>query len=179
MSCVAQYPMVSYHMRHAFRIGGQSLISALWSLHNSQMEHCMQFPVLYLSPDLGTNNIDLPLRVSKVASKECIGESFETLGDLQVIPGANFLLFTVSLVSSRNHTCTGEPYQMFVSRPGSHWQYELLSFDIFKASILHPSFKKRAGARLNLGSSRRVEEHLVENGSGGIRLQRAVRRRPC
>ncbi len=68
---------------------------------------------------------------------------------------------------------------MFVGRPGSNWPYEFSSFDIFEASILHPAFKKRAGARLHLGSSRRLEEHLVEDESGGIWLQRAVRRRPC
>lgn len=101
----------------------------------------MQFRVLYLSPDLGADNIDLPLRVSKVASKECIGEGFETLRDLQVIPGANFFLFTVGLMSYGNHTCTGESYQMFVGRPGSHWQYKFFTFDIFEASILHPPLK--------------------------------------
>lgn len=74
---------------------------------NSQMEHCMQFRVLHLSSDLGTDNIDLLLRIPKVASKECIGESFETLGDLQVVPGANFFLFTARLVSRHNHTSPG------------------------------------------------------------------------
>lgn len=76
----------------------QSSVSALWSLLNSQMEHCMHIRVLHFSPDVGTDNIDLLLRVSKLASEECIGESFKTLADLQVIPGANLFLFTVDLV---------------------------------------------------------------------------------
>lgn len=58
----------------------------------------MHIRVLHFSPDVGTDNIDLLLRVSKLASEECIGESFKTLADLQVIPGANLFLFTVDLV---------------------------------------------------------------------------------
>jgi len=61
----------------------------------------MHFGVLHLSPDLGTDNINLLSRVSQLASEECIGKSFEALGDLQVIPGTNFFLFMTVLVSRR------------------------------------------------------------------------------
>jgi len=139
----------------------------------------MHFGVLHLSPDLGTDNINLLSRVSQLASEECIGKSFEALGDLQVIPGTNFFLFMTVLVSRRSYTCPGESYQMLVCRPGPHWPNETFSLDIFEASILHPAFKKWARARLHLGSSRRVEEHVVELERGGIRLQRVIRGRPC
>ncbi len=166
-------------MRRAFCDGGQSSVTASWSLLNSQMEHCMHIRVLHFSPDVGTDDIDLLLRVSKLASEECIGEGFETLADLQVIPGADFFLFTVDVVSRRSYTGPGEAYQMFISRPGPHGPNESFSFDIFEADFLHPAFKKRAGTWLHVGSSGGVDEYVVEFKRGGLWLQRAVRGCPC
>lgn len=82
-------------------------------------------------------------------------------------------------MSRRSHTGPGEAYQMLVSRPGPHGPNESLSFDIFEADFLHPTFKKRAGAWLHVGSSGCVDEYVVEFKRGGLRLQRAVRGCPC
>ena len=52
----------------------------------------MHLGVLHLLPDLGADDIDLLLRVAQHAREERIGEGFEALHDLEVVPGADFLL---------------------------------------------------------------------------------------
>lgn len=82
---------------------GQSPAFALWSSLNLQMEHCMHSRVLHLIPDLGTDSVDLLLRVSQLASEEGVGKSFKALGNLQIIPCANFFLIMRGHVSCWNY----------------------------------------------------------------------------
>lgn len=56
------------------------------------MVHGMQFRVLHLLPDIGANDFDFGLGVPKATSEEGVGETFEALHDLEIIPRANFLL---------------------------------------------------------------------------------------
>ena len=52
----------------------------------------MHARVLHLLPDLVANDINLLLRILEHAREEGVGEGFETLHDLQVVPGADFFL---------------------------------------------------------------------------------------
>lgn len=58
-----------------------------------QMEHSMHLRVLHLRSDLSTDDIALLLRVAQLTREKRIRESFESFRDLQVVPGANLLLF--------------------------------------------------------------------------------------
>ena len=52
----------------------------------------MHLRILHFLPNLSTHNIDLLLRVAQHAREKRIGERFETFHDLEVVPGADFLL---------------------------------------------------------------------------------------
>ena len=48
--------------------------------------------ILHLLPDLVTDDVDFLLLVAEHAGEEGVGEGFEALHDLQVVPGADFFL---------------------------------------------------------------------------------------
>lgn len=56
------------------------------------MKISMHVRIFHLSPDLRTNDIDLLLRVVQKTREKSVKESFETFRDLEVVPGADFLL---------------------------------------------------------------------------------------
>ena len=65
-------------------------------LSSLQIEHGVHLRILHLGTDLCTHNIDLLLRIAQLSSEDSVGESLKTFADLQIVPGANFFLLTVS-----------------------------------------------------------------------------------
>lgn len=64
--------------------------SGIWT--TLQIEISVHLGGFHLFPDLRTYDIDLLLRVAQNAREESVGERFETLHDLEVVPGADFFL---------------------------------------------------------------------------------------
>lgn len=60
----------------------------------------MQLRVLYLLPDVGADDLDLGLGVPEATGEEGVGESFEALHDLEIIPGADFFLLFFAMPGS-------------------------------------------------------------------------------
>ena len=56
------------------------------------MKHGMHRRILDLLPNIRTDDFDLRLRHPKMAGEESVGEGFETLHNLEVIPSADFFL---------------------------------------------------------------------------------------
>ena len=52
----------------------------------------MHARIPHLLPDLVADHVNLPARVLEHAREEGVGEGLEALHDLQVVPGADFLL---------------------------------------------------------------------------------------
>lgn len=63
-----------------------------WIGRDLHVEVSVHLGVLHFLPNLGTHHIDLLLRVAQHAREERIGEGFETFHDLEIVPGADFLL---------------------------------------------------------------------------------------
>ena len=63
-----------------------------WMAENLHVKVSVHLRVLHLLPNLGTDHIDLLLRVAQLAREKSIGEGFEAFHDLEVIPGADLLL---------------------------------------------------------------------------------------
>ena len=59
-----------------------------------QRKISMHARILHLRPDLVAHDVHLLARVPEHAREEGVGEGLEALHDLQVIPGADFLLRT-------------------------------------------------------------------------------------
>ena len=59
---------------------------------DSHVEVSVHLGVLHLLADLGTDDIDLLLRVAQNAREKSIREGFEAFHDLEVVPGADLLL---------------------------------------------------------------------------------------
>ena len=59
-----------------------------------QREISMHARILHLGPDLVAHDVHLLARVPEHAREEGVGKGLEALHDLQVIPGADFLLRT-------------------------------------------------------------------------------------
>ena len=134
------------------------------------MRHHMQLRILHLLPDGRANDIDFRFRVSQFAGEKSEFVRFESLHYLEVIPGTNLFLLgkekadiSRRFFGGRNHweaECL--PYQVLISRPSPHWQYEFLMMNISEAGIFHPAFKTWTRRRFYLGFAHGVDEFVVE-----------------
>ena len=158
-----------------------------------QIKVSMHPRILHLLPNLVTNHINLVFRVLQHPREERVGERLETLHDLQVIPGADFLLRNkkklnpvskyVTAIAMQKTTLSFRmlgvgTYQMFVSRPGSHGPNVLLGLDVREPGLLHQCFENGSRTRFEAAFSGGHEEQLVEVFGSVFLGEGAVRRLP-
>lgn len=62
----------------------------------------MHLRVLDLAPDFRANHLDLAFGHAQLPGEERVGEGFETFHDLEVVPGAHFLLYVAEIFVSTN-----------------------------------------------------------------------------
>ena len=130
-----------------------------WRAEDIHVEKSMHIRILHFLPNLGTNDIDLLLRVTQHAGEERIGEGFEALHYLEVVPGADVLLqFMYGRISTYVRSCGEEnspngenlilmrTYQMLISGPHSHGPNALLDRDVRETGVFEPAFEEGPGA---------------------------------
>ena len=63
-----------------------------WDGRDIHVEKSMHLRILHFLSYLSADDIDLRLSVAQDAREKGVGEGFETFHDLEVVPGADFLL---------------------------------------------------------------------------------------